>query len=188
MSVYNVLLADPPWEYSNRNTGGSMKSGAAQQYPTLDLETIKRMWRILHPLYAPGGCVLFLWATTPLKFEAGEVMRAWGFEYKTTVYWDKDRMGMGFWLRGQVEELLVGVRGDVKPFRLQEPNIIREKPMKHSRKPEESYRMIQRALPYARRLELFATEKRRGWDSWGNVVQNDVHLDIESLRVIDGQG
>lgn len=52
------------------------------------------------------NAVLYLWATAPKLLEALEVMRAWGFKYKTQAVWDKSWVGMGYWFRGQHEILL----------------------------------------------------------------------------------
>ena len=72
-----------------------------------------------------------------------EVMKAWKFKYKTKIYWRKTgNLGLGYWFRGQVEECLVCVRGDVKAFRLQKPNFIQSKAREHSRKPEEFFQLI----------------------------------------------
>src|SRR5690349_18054715 len=113
---YNVILADPPWSYSNKKTGGSMKSGSESKYPTMTLDELKEM-----NIPADKNSVLFLWATVPLLPEAFEVMKAWGFKYKTMITWRKiESNGMGFWWRGQTEHLLFRVRGNVKAFRMQE--------------------------------------------------------------------
>ncbi len=76
-------------------------------------------------------------------------------------------LGMGFWFRGQVEVCLLGVRGKVKAFRSQRINIIESKVRRHSQKPEEMYELIE-SLGIDSKIELFAREKRSGWDSWGD--------------------
>lgn len=154
-----------------------MISGSASKYPTMTLEQICSM-----PIkqISAKDSVLFLWATTPLKWDAFQVMEAWGYTYKTTVYWRKIMsLGMGFWFRGQVEELLVGVRGNVKAFRLQEPNFIQTKVLAHSQKPEEFRQLIERAtakMPSRKRIELFARKNTSGWDVFGNQVLRSVAL------------
>ena len=92
---YDVLLADPPWRYKFTKT----KSRAFEnQYHTMALENIKRL-----QVPSEDNAVLFLWATAPKLLEALDVMAAWGFEYKTCAVWDKAKLGMGFWFRGQHE-------------------------------------------------------------------------------------
>ena len=175
---FDVLLADPPWCYDNKNTGGSMKSGSAAKYPTLTVAQLQGMWQGVRSITHPGS-VLFLWVTTPMKPEGLSVMKSWGFAYKTTIYWFKLRhYGMGFWFRGGVEELLVGARPRAKALRCQERNVIEAQPTRHSRKPDESYDLIECATPGMTRAELFATRRRPGWSAWGNEVECDFSLDV----------
>lgn len=122
------------------------------------------------------NCVLFLWATTPLLPEAFEVMKSWGFNYKTAVFWRKIMsLGMGFWFRGQVEVLLVGIKGNIKAFRLQKANFIQSKVGKHSEKPFKIYRLLElisEKFNLSPKIELFARHRREGWDAWGNELPN----------------
>ncbi len=144
-----------------------MKSGAAHKYPTLSLEEIKNL-----PVkdICEKNCVLFLWATVPLLPEALEVLSAWGFEYKTAIFWKKIMfLGMGYWFRGQVEILLMGIKGKVKAFHIQKPNFIQAKVGKHSEKPNEVYELLDE-VPLNPRIELFARKVKEGWDAWGNEV------------------
>jgi N6-adenosine-specific RNA methylase IME4 len=121
--LFDVQYWDPPWEFQNEKTGGNFQSGASQKYPTLPLAAIQQL-----PVasVATPNAVLFLWVPTRLKFSHGlTTAQAWGFpHYETTVYWQKTRLGMGFWFRNVVEELLVFTKGDVAPFRCQLPNIL----------------------------------------------------------------
>lgn len=170
---YQLIYADPPWSYRNKRTGGSMNSGAISKYPTMSIEEIKNM-----PIgdIVNKDCALFIWATTPLLPEAFEVITAWGFHYKTSLYWCKTMsLGMGYWYRGQVEMLLLGIKGEVKAFRIQKPNFIQTKVREHSRKPDEFYELIE-MTGLKPRIELFARNKREGWDCWGNEVESDIDL------------
>ena len=180
--TFNVIYADPPWHYSNARTGGSMSSGAASQYPTMQL---RDLLLLPVPRVARADAVLFLWATVPLLPDALTLLRAWDFAYKTALVWDKShaedmfgqvresRMGMGFWFRVQTELLLLGVRGAVPPFRLAQRNIIREPAREHSSKSPGARRVIEAAtaaMPERRMLELFACERVDGWVSHGDAV------------------
>ena len=170
---YQIIYADPPWSYRNKRTGGSMKSGAAAKYAILTTEQICQL-----PVKEIAGrnSVLFLWATVPLLPEAFEVMNAWGYKYKTMLTWRKIMsLGMGFWFRGQLEHLLLGVKGKVKAFRIQKPNFIQCKVGRHSEKPEE-FRQLIEMTKLQPRLELFARQKTPGWDVWGNEVESDIEL------------
>ena len=164
---YKCILADPPWSYDNKKTGRDMKHGAEAKYPTMPLEDICNM--DVKSISDKDSC-LFLWATTPLLPEAFEVMRSWGFKYKTAIYWDKKTNGgLGYWFRGGVEVCLFGCRGKLKAFRSQSPNIISERSTKHSRKPDGMYKLIE-TLDLDPKIELFAREQREGWNSWGNQI------------------
>ena len=171
---YKLIYADPPWQYNNINTGGSLKSGAAAKYNTLSLDEIKslKVERI-----ADNNSVLFLWVTTPLLLFGLEVINAWGYKYKTALYWNKKRFGMGFWFRGQVDILLLGVRGKIKPFKSSIRNFYEEKSFFHSRKPEYFYTVLE-SLNLIPRIELFATKKRASWDSLG------LEIDKKDIREI----
>lgn len=171
---YQVIYADPPWSYKNKRTGGTMKSGADAHYPTMTISEIQSL-----KIPAAKNSVVFLWATVPLLPEAFSVLDAWGFKYKTMITWRKIMsLGMGFWWRGQCEHLLFGVKGNVKAFRMQEPNFIQEKVCKHSEKPEVFRAMIERATPHLPdKLEMFARgTPASGWDVFGNEVENSIEL------------
>jgi len=165
---YKVIYADPPWAYRNKRTGGSMNSGSADKYPVLGLDVLS-----LFPVkdIAYKDSVLFLWATVPLLPDAITLLNNWGFEYKTAVFWRKIMsLGLGFWFRGQVELCLLGVRGRVKPFRLQRANFIQSKALRHSEKPAEMRELIE-ATGLTPRIELFARQTVEGWDYYGDEVE-----------------
>ena len=173
MKKYQIIYADPPWQYRNKKTGGSMQSGAEAKYPVMCLSDIflTPIWKI-----ANKDSVLFLWATVPLLDEAFSVLQTWGFRYKTAIFWRKIMsLGMGYWFRGQVEVCLMGTKGNVKAFRLQVPNFIQTKALRHSEKPEEMRRIIE-MTNLSPRIELFARRKVEGWDCWGNEVESDIEL------------
>lgn len=165
---YNIIYADPPWSYHNKRTGGSMNSGSESKYPTMALKEICNL--DIKSISSKDSC-LFLWATVPLLPEAFQVMKSWCFEYKTMITWRKIMsLGMGYWLRGQCEHLLLGTKGNIKAFRLQEPNFIQCKVLKHSQKPEKFRTLIEKAtskMPHQNRIELFARKRVEGWDAYG---------------------
>lgn len=150
-----------------------MNSGSASKYPTMALESIKNL-RVSDIAHKDSVC--FLWATVPLLPEAMEVLKAWGYKYKTALFWRKIMsLGMGFWFRGQMEILLMGVRGKIKAFRIQRVNFIQAKVRKHSQKPDEFRELIE-ITGLSPKIELFARQKREGWDVWGNEVDSDIEL------------
>ena len=154
-----------------------MVSGAEAKYPTMSVDEISAL-----PIkdIASKNSVLFMWATVPLMPEAFQVMKAWGYKYKTMITWRKIMsLGMGYWFRGQCEHLLLGVRGQVKAFRLQEPNFIQAKVLAHSEKPEEFRKLIERAtskMPSRNAVEVFARRRVTGWDVFGNQVEGSIRL------------
>jgi N6-adenosine-specific RNA methylase IME4 len=171
---FDVAYLDPAWEYRNKKTGGSHTSGAAQKYTTIPLYVQKTF--PLSSIMAPDS-VCFLWATTPLGVDPYELLAAYGYRFKTKWYWHKTgRLGTGYWTRGCVEEVLIGVRGSIKAWRSRLDNWIEEveltppfesKPEGHSRKPDTVRQRIEVLTPGARRVELYATEQVRDWTAYG---------------------
>lgn len=169
---YRVILADPPWKYKNQSPPCLPEKQPdtckiEYYYDTMTTEEIKSLpiTNITEP-----DSILFLWATTPAIEEAFEVMKAWGFKYKTMVTWEKTNNDcMGYWFRTCTEHLLVGVRGKVKAFRCMERTCYHERRTSHSRKPEYFYQLIERVTTGSK-IELFARSRREGWDAWGNEV------------------
>lgn len=179
---YQVIYADPPWSYRNKKTGGHSDgagpcSGAEQKYNTMELSEICNL-----PVkeISDKNCCLFLWATTPLLPEGFKVMEAWGFEYKTSIYWRKIMsLGMGFWFRGQVEVCLFGIKGKIPAFHCQKPNFIQSRVREHSQKPNELLGLINPHIENLNpKIELFARERREGWDAWGNQLPTSKQLTL----------
>ena len=115
-------------------------------------------------------CVLFLWATVPMLPQALEVMRAWGFAYKSSFVWVKDRAGTGYWSRNRHEILLIGARGDVPAPAMgtQWSSVIAAPVGRHSEKPTAVYELIESYSPNLPKIELHARGRLRlGWDVWG---------------------
>ena len=163
---YGAILADPEWHFQD----SGMLSHPANHYPTSDLETIKA--RDV-PSIAADDCVLFLWATVPMLPQALEVMKAWGFTYKSQFAWAKDKAGTGHWNRDQHELLLVGTKGNIPaPAPGTQWSSVIEAPVgEHSAKPEKSFQLIEAYFPTLPKIELNRRgPPRAGWDAWGNQV------------------
>ena len=161
--TYSVLLCDPPWQYEHVKT---RSRSIERRYATMETADICAL-----PIaeLAADDAVLFLWATAPKLDEAMQVMRAWGFSYRTNMCWDKMIDGMGFYWRQRHELLLLGTCGtpgtpapDVRPS-----SVLRIRRKEHSVKPDEVYDMIEALYPDRTRIELFARTAREGWDAWG---------------------
>jgi N6-adenosine-specific RNA methylase IME4 len=180
---FRTILADPPWRYEDKISSGKPIRGAGNHYATMSLDELADLpvWRLAAPRAA-----LYLWATNAFLGPAIDLVRAWGFDYKTAITWEKDGLGMGRTYRGTTEHLLFATRGGeglrVHNFRthfvagepgLEEVEIGLDgvaffaRKGRHSEKPEESYRMIERAS-YGPFLEMFARRRRAGWAAWGN--------------------
>lgn len=165
--LYNVILADPPWRFEPYSRESGMDRAADNHYPTATLDEIKDL--DVEGATAPDS-VLFLWATAPMLPEAMDVMRAWGFTYKSHQIWNKDRIGTGFWFRNKHELLLVGTRGSIPAPAMgtQWASVIDAPVGQHSEKPDDCYRMIEELFPTVPKLEMFARKRRDGWEYWGN--------------------
>jgi N6-adenosine-specific RNA methylase IME4 len=104
--------------------------------------------------------------------EALNLLPAWGFQYKSSMFWIKPTVGTGYWLRNQAEILLIGTKGNVPapaPGE-QPPQVVTASRGKHSEKPAAFVENIERLFPSVPKLELFARRARPGWDGWGNEV------------------
>lgn len=157
-----LVLADPPWRYDFAQADSRQ---IENQYPSADLDEI-----IAHSPDTEDDCVLLLWATVAKLPEALEVMSGWGFQYKTHAVWDKQKIGMGYWFRGQHELLLVGTKGSMSPPEeaTRVSSVFREERGKHSEKPECVYEWIEAAFPDQIKLEMYCRNPRAGWLVMGN--------------------
>jgi N6-adenosine-specific RNA methylase IME4 len=171
---FGVIVADPPWQYRVSRGGGT----AEGQYAVMTDQDIMAM-----PVakLAADDCVLFLWGTWPKLPEAMAVLNAWGFEYVTGFPWVKTvndprhdgtatlNYGIGYWVRGVSEYVLIGRRGNVSPPRLHGFLGIISPNLQHSRKPADVHEIAETLPgPY---LELFARRQRPGWVAFGNEIQ-----------------
>lgn len=180
---YKTILADPPWRFQNRTGKIAPEHKRLARYRTLSLDEIKEM-----PVeqIAEETSHLYLWVPNALLPDGLEVMKAWGFQYKTNLIWEKTRKdggqdgrGVGFYFRNVTEILLFGVRGKnvrtLSPARSQ-VNLIRSMKREHSRKPDEIIGLIEACSP-GPYIELFARGDREGWDMWGNQATPDYEPD-----------
>jgi N6-adenosine-specific RNA methylase IME4 len=121
---------------------------------------------------ATDAAVLFLWTPAPHLHESFKALAAWGFEYKTNIVWVKDKLGLGYFVRNQHELLVVATRGHMpspSPAN-RPPSVINAPRREQSRKPDESYTLIEQMYPELPKIELFARQTRTGWAAWGNEV------------------
>jgi N6-adenosine-specific RNA methylase IME4/ParB-like chromosome segregation protein Spo0J len=162
---YGVIYSDPPWRFEPYSRETGMDRAADNHYPTMTIEEIAEL-----RIPAADDCVLFLWATAPMLPQALEIMRAWGFEYRSQIVWVKDKAGTGYWARNKHELLLIGTKGRVPaPAPGEQFESAIQAPVgAHSEKPALFAEIIQKIFPTLPRLEMFARGRRRGWDVWGN--------------------
>jgi N6-adenosine-specific RNA methylase IME4/DNA-binding CsgD family transcriptional regulator len=165
---YGVIVADPEWRFEPYSRETGMDRAADNHYPTSPAEVIAD--RDVASI-AADDCVLFLWATVPMLPIALEVMKTWGFEYRSHVTWDKIHIGTGYWFRNRHELLLVGTRGDIPAPAMgtQFPSVIAIARKEHSEKPEQFLELIEQYFPTLPKIELNRRgTARAGWDAWGN--------------------
>lgn len=177
---YGAIYADPPWYFRNYSAKGTGRA-AVSHYDVMDTPALKA---IPVASYAAPDCALFMWATDPMLPDAIDLMRSWGFTYKTVAFnWVKLKKGgaerrvedspfftgLGYWTRANPELCLLGTRG--KPRRISKGvrRLVVSERREHSRKPDEVYQRIEELVdgPY---LELFARERRPGWEALGDQV------------------
>lgn len=187
--TYSVILADPPWMFHTYSGKGKIRS-AERHYDTMTLDMIKAL--PVEQLAAPD-CALFLWAVWPELPGALDVIAAWGFAYKTVGFvWVKTsrqrvdpgaplHTGMGYWTRANTEACLFAIRGNPHREDRGVHQVIMSPVGKHSRKPQETHRRIERLMggPY---LELFGRQPMPGWTVWGNDIERGLfHSNIPEL-------
>lgn len=170
---FAVIYADPPWEFQVYSGKGKQRS-AERHYDTSSLDDIKSL-----PVadLAADNCALFLWCVMPELPGALEVIKAWGFEYKTAAFnWVKQNRsgeglfwGMGYWTRANAELCLFATRGSPNRLAMDVHQIVMAPVAEHSRKPDEVRTRIERLLggPY---LELYGRQPVDGWIVWGDEI------------------
>lgn len=175
---YNIIYADPPWQYARSKVQGA----AEKHYRTMSVDDICQL-----PIaeICCKDCILFMWATFPQLKEALQVIKAWGFNYKSVAFvWLKQNKsgigwfyGLGFWTRGNAEICLLATRGHPKRKSAKVHQFIISPLRGHSQKPDEARDKIVELVGDLPRVELFAREKADGWDAWGNEVECDIVLE-----------
>ncbi len=172
-SKYKVIYADPPWHFRSYSKKGEERN-ATQHYDCMSISDICNL-----PVsdLADDNCTLLMWAVDPMLPEALEVIKAWGFKYKTVGFtWAKQNKndlgmftGLGYWTRANPEMCLLATKGKPKRISKSVRQLVIDKRQEHSRKPDVIYDRIEQLLdgPY---VELFARRERKGWDSWGNQI------------------
>ena len=198
---YQVIIADLPLFYNPRNAGGEVKNktqfggGAEKHYDLMKDKDILDLKPYINGVM-DNNCILFLWATCPKLDFCIEVMKHWGFTYKTIPFvWvkiTKDRnliYNPGFYTSSNVEFLLLGVKQKksnfFKPVIKMQQQVIMHERLRHSEKPNIFQEKINLMYPLYNKLELFARRKIINYTCLGNeITGNDIKIDLEELAKI----
>jgi N6-adenosine-specific RNA methylase IME4 len=179
--LYNIILIDPAWTYKDKALAGNR--GAGCKYNLMTTEDIKQL-----PInsIADKDCVLFCWVTYPKLNEVFDVIKAWGFEYKTVAFtWVKkykngdNFMGMGRWTRANAEICLLCTKGKPKRVSASVRQVVETIPERHSKKPDIVRDKIVELCGDLPKIELFARKRAENWDCWGD----DQSLNIEDTSI-----
>jgi N6-adenosine-specific RNA methylase IME4 len=168
---FGVIYADPEWRFEVYSEDSGRDRAADNHYPTSSLEAI--MARDVASI-AADDCVLFMWVTCPMLAAGFKVLEAWGFTYKSRLIWGKDRIGNGYWLRDNAEELLIATRGHVPaPAMGDQVAALQHAPVGvHSAKPDLFAEIIESYFPNLPKIELNRRgPPRPGWEAWGNEAE-----------------
>lgn len=175
---FSTILADPPWRFENRTGKMAPEHQRLLRYPTMTMEEI---FELPVNRLAAARAHLYLWVPNALISEGLEVMKRWGFTYKTNLVWYKirrdggpDGRGVGFYFRNVTELVLFGIRGSMRTLDAgrTQTNVLSTRKREHSRKPDELYDIIEACSP-GPYMELFARHPRKGWAQWGNEAVED---------------
>lgn len=167
---YRVFYADPPWRYSNSGIINDDNYGHVERhYPSMTTFDLCQMGEQIRFVSEPNA-VLFLWVPSPMLEDAFALIRAWGFQYKTSFVWDKVEHNFGYYNSVRHEFLLVCTRGSCTPDNPTLYDSVHTIPRseEHSEKPEAFRRIIASLYPRGNRIELFARRAADGWERWGN--------------------
>ena len=182
MSPYSIIYADPAWRYGDKRKTLKGYSGAETHYKTMSISEIKEL-----PVreISSENSALFIWVVMPLLQEGLDVIKAWGFKYKTCAFsWMKtnkssDKLfgrGVGSYTMPNIELCLLGVRGKFFRNKKNVYQALLHPRMEHSKKPDEIRNRIVELCGDLPRIELFARQRVAGWDVFGNQVEGSIRL------------
>ena len=173
---YKIIYADPPYNFKTYSSKGRKKS-AESHYDCMAIDDIKKL---SVKGMADKDCVLFLWVTYPFLMQGLEIIKEWGFAYKTCAFsWIKKNKksdslfwGLGYWTRANNEICLLATKGKPKRVSKKVHQVVIESVREHSRKPDCVRNRIVELCGDLPRIELFARQKAEGWDTFGNETEH----------------
>ncbi len=184
MKKYQIIYADPPWTYGSKsavnNTKGKEIKKLSEHYPSMSKNDIKEL-PIKNIIEKDSAC--FMWATDSHLKEGIEIMENWGFKYKTIAFvWIKKTnkgnncVNVAPWTLKSTEICLFGTNGTMTKYKKCNSvmQLLEAERTKHSKKPNETIKRIEKLFGDLPRIELFARNKTKGWDAWGNEVISDI--------------
>lgn len=185
---YQIIYADPPWGHNDK-----METHSFSQLNHYKTMTTREICNLPIKNITDKNCILFLWVVNPMLADALEVIKSWGFKYKTVGFcWNKiSKHGkwisnLGRWTMGNMEICLIATKGKPKRIKKNIKQLVVSERKKHSEKPQEVRNRIVELMGELPRIELFARGDRQkdllgynrydGWDMWGNEVVGDIQL------------
>ena len=189
MKKYQIIYADPPWSFKcfgKRNPNDNRVYRPSDYYKVMDIDDIKKL-----PIQdlADKNCILFIWAIDTMLPQAFEVIKAWGFTYKTVgFYWVKQNKdtspfyGLGYWTRCNPEQCLLATKGKISRISKSIEKLTFAPRLEHSKKPNLFRQKIVELMGNLLRIELFARQKIEGWDCIGNEINGkDIKQQLEEM-------
>jgi N6-adenosine-specific RNA methylase IME4 len=185
LKKYNIIYADPPWDYGNtKNLNGEFWGIADKHY---DVMKFKDICNLPVKNITANDCYLFLWITSPFLEKGFEVIKSWGFKYATVGFvWvkmlndmsDVREDGLGKYTISNAEYCLIARKGKYWREARNVKQIIKYPKTIHSSKPPEIRDRIVSLCGDLPRVELFARDLCEGWDSIGNEIDG---MDIRDV-------
>lgn len=195
MQKYKLILADPPWDFNNKKTGGSMRSAANQKYVTTGIKALEQL--DVNSI-ADDDCLLAMWWVGAMPQEAIDLVNSWGFRIVNMngIVWnkltqhDKPYFGMGFYTRAGSESMVLAVKGKFKPashsvravFHAEAQIQFEAKVRAHSEKPTQAHDMLVELTGDVPRLEMFARRPANGWDVFGNEADGSIVIPLKEVQ------
>ncbi len=175
--LYEIIYCDPPWDYKGQTQHGTkivgQTGGALTHYPTMTVDEMIKVFKPKIDKITNINCLLFMWTSSPHLDQAIRLGNDWGFDYATVAFiWNKMKPNPGFYTMSECEMVLVFKKknGKIPSNRgsRNERQYYAEERREHSRKPDEIRNRITRMFPTQNKLEMFARQKTKGWDVFGN--------------------